>query len=485
MKRQGVRDTPLIPPYFPSQPCGGRKARGIMNPLFHEHYRFPHDVVADVPQRSLIFFLLCGYMFLSIERPWEIWETLGEIRFERIYMIALIIFFTIWSHKQFKWHVLHYWIIGFLLLHFALAPFAFNGQGAVDQGFEYFKMVLFYFLIVSTINNKFELRYFVFAFILSMSVYMVHSLREFILGRHVFRMDITRMIGVDQTYGDPNAFSASVVFSLPFLLALWRTETRRLFQAGYLLYGALAAVCIVLTGSRAGFVCLSLFLVLSVWSLAAKKRFLWMGAVVLAMMLFLALIPEEKRTRIETLWNPEAGPTSAQASAEGRIEGLKSGLRMFLARPLTGVGAGKENFIGYRIHYDDGSPNQAHNLLGELLGEFGVLGGLVFLGQVAALVVTARSVQKLARVWPGEFDPFLAAVSTACIHTVLLLLASGFFGHNLYRPHWLWIAAWTILAENFAHAEAAYLMASEEVTGSSSGCAPDLVHEGCAPGLAG
>ncbi len=48
------------------------------------------------------------------------------------------------------------------------------------------------------------------AFLAVMFVYMLHSLREYFNGRHVYRMSIDRMIGVDQAMSDPNSFGASI-----------------------------------------------------------------------------------------------------------------------------------------------------------------------------------------------------------------------------------------------------------------------------------
>src|SRR5208337_4414069 len=123
------------------------------------------------------------------------------------------------------------------------------------------------------------------------------------------------------------------------------------YKLGYLAYGLLSAVCIVLTGSRSGFVTLVLFLVLESWSFIRKSKRTLTILIILPIVAVLAwqLMPGEKKHRIETIWDSGAGPENAEASAQGRIEGLKAGFRMFLANPLTGAGAGGENFMKYRI----------------------------------------------------------------------------------------------------------------------------------------
>ncbi len=61
------------------------------------------------------------------------------------------------------------------------------------------------------------------AFVIVMGVYMTHSFKEYLAGRHTYRMGIARLIGVDTSQGDPNSFGASVVFALPFALLFWNT----------------------------------------------------------------------------------------------------------------------------------------------------------------------------------------------------------------------------------------------------------------------
>ena len=44
--------------------------------------------------------VLIGYMFLFIHRPFEIWPTLGDIHLERIYMVGALLFAAAWPAKR-------------------------------------------------------------------------------------------------------------------------------------------------------------------------------------------------------------------------------------------------------------------------------------------------------------------------------------------------------------------------------------------------
>jgi O-antigen ligase len=405
---------------------------------------------ADKKSGCLIFTLICGYLFLYIERPWEVWTWLAPYRIERMYMILALGIFALWRGKQIRWGLHPLFVIVFLLLHYALAPFAFSPAEALLQGFEYFKLSVLYFLMIWSIKSELELRRLVQAYIAIMGFYMLHSLKEYIAGRHVYRMGITRMIGVDQFLSDPNSFGASLVISLPFLFLLFGIDHRAVFRTMYVAYGALAIACMVLTGSRSAFVAFLLFLLLDQFRRKGRKKYLMLIALVLLGLLGWQFVPEEKRLRFETIWNPEVGPANAEQSAEGRIEGFKAGMRMLADKPFTGVGAGGKNFVQYRVAYDDGAPNPAHNLAGELFGTMGLLGGIAFCCQI---IIVWRMAGKAKAMYPRLDRPsalFLPELCIACRQSLILLLCSGLFGHNLYRANWLWIGAWSFLCLRIA-----------------------------------
>src|SRR5439155_5123007 len=129
----------------------------------------------------------------------------------------------------------------------AVSPWAEQGDVVVEN---WFKIVVFYVLLVSSAKDEKGLRRLVAGFLFVMAVYLLHSLREFAGGRYTFRMGIVRMIGVDSALGDPNSFGASIVFALPFVRAFWQSARAwwaRPALAGYLV---LSVGCILLTGSR-------------------------------------------------------------------------------------------------------------------------------------------------------------------------------------------------------------------------------------------
>ena len=93
----------------------------------------------------------------------------------------------------------------------------------------------------------------------------------------------------------------------------------------------------------------------------------------------------------------------------------------------------------------------AHNLAGQVRGETGMMGDSAFLLMVIVTLANCQKVRALAR--RKGSDPKLKALSglgLAGRDAVILLAFEGLFGHNLLRFNWLWLAAFSSLALQFA-----------------------------------
>lgn len=399
----------------------------------------------SVKPLSFLFVMVCIYLFLVIERPWESISYFEGFLIERTFAVAMIFLALLSGRLKIVSSPMNKWVYGLLALHFILAPFAFNSGYALAQGGEYAKMVILYLLMLAVVDDEESLRILIKVYIFAMMFYVTHSLWEYHNGRHDFKMGITRMLGVDDTFNDPNAFGASVVLSLPFVYALLRSESNRLFRCCYYAYFALALICIVLTGSRSSSIALVFLLLLLAAAQKGKKKVFMFFSVLIAISIVWVGIPDDKRDRIKTLWDKNAGEAGAHMSAEGRLIGWQVSLRMFKREPFTGVGAGGKNFIGYRMANNidnpgQESPHESHVLYGEILAGLGVFGMILFGGLVISILKSTSRLMTRFNTPLGE--AFSCRLSGAIIATLLLLLFLGLGGHNFYRPLWLWLAAW-------------------------------------------
>ncbi len=383
--------------------------------------------------------LLVGYMWLFIHRPFEVWPALGELRIEFVYMCIVGTVWLACPKKRFVPNVMHLALSVFalsLLVCVMLSPWS---DSCIDTIDTYFKFLVFYLLLVSVVHDERDFRFLILAYLVITSLYMVHSLWEYKNGRHVARMGIVRMVGVDSSFGDPNAFGSSIVLSLVFIPAVWSAWPSRYVRAFLVGFMMLAGLCVSLTGSRGSFVCLA------VWAmvLAARNRWRWRLFAVgcfCVPILFLAL-PSSLQTRFETIVFPEIGPKNAQKSADTRILGLLKGVQLFEEHPVSGIGPGAwRAATGWKL--------QSHNLYGQLLGEMGALGVISFGAILFAFGVNLFRVYSVYRQYPEQKDGFLHALSFAIFFALILLLFQGNFGHNLYRYHWVWFGAFLSIAHH-------------------------------------
>ena len=119
--------------------------------------------------------------------------------------------------------IVNSFIIFFLIICVSLIN-AYNKDAAIKEAEEYFKLMVMFFVIILTVKDEQDYRIIVIAFITIMGIYVGKSLWEFLInGRHFYRMGIHRLIGIDQTYSDPNTFAASIVYSLPLAFAILKS----------------------------------------------------------------------------------------------------------------------------------------------------------------------------------------------------------------------------------------------------------------------
>jgi hypothetical protein len=384
----------------------------------------------------MIYFMIF-YVYLAIHRPMEIWQTLGDLRPELIFFTLMTLAWAV-AGKRLRSPALLLAIGGMataFVFSWAMSPWADKAELVVKN---YTLVVVFALIMGTAIRDERSLYKVVTAFMVVMVLYMLHSVWEYKNGRHVFRMGIARLVGVDTSLGDPNSFGASIVYSLPFLSffwVYWGRGWKRWLIGAYLL---LAVGCVLLTGSR------SSLLGGIVWAgmLLMQSRHKFLAAVLLGVLACSSwfVLPDSLKTRFETIIDPSVGPANAQESGMGRIEGLINGVSLLSQFPLSGCGPG-----AWRPA--TGSPIESHSLYGQVMGEMGAVGVLAFGGLVVTLVTHLRKLRRMTNPQAGPApNANLHALARAMGTSLFLLLFLGFFGHNLYRYNWAWYAAFTAVA---------------------------------------
>lgn len=391
-------------------------------------------------------YLLGGYMWLYVHRPFEIWPSLGALQLERGYMLVMILAWLVHPGKGVVVNRIHVALMLFALAlgsAYLLSPYA-DKPGCYDAVDNFVKVAVFYVIVTTTVRDEKSMRLLVLMFLGSVGLYMAHSLLEFINGRYQWRMGIRRMIGVDVTFSDPNAFATTLLYSLPFLVPFWLERPRRVPRLLIVGYALAALGCILLTGSRAGFMGVSLLVFLLVFGAAKRKGqalAIMAGVAVVGFLVLSVALPEELQNRYLTLVDSSKGPENANVSASGRLDGFVYGLEVWQRSPLFGHGPAS-------FAYSTGRGGQAHNLYGQVLSEMGLLGGVALLAMVVCFFANWAEARRRALGDPlTPVSSNLAyQVSRAVGINVVLLLVMGWAGHNLLRYNWQWFAAFSAIA---------------------------------------
>lgn len=337
--------------------------------------------------------------------------------------------------------------------------FAIDSSLSWEPLYEYLTIVFFYFVLLSIVQDSYQLVFTIASYITTMAVYLAKAQWEFFVhGQHRYDQGVIRMVGIESSFGGPNSLAMSIVVSLPMLAFLWsfRNEFslgwpefwRKWYPRGLIAYFFLAISSLVLTNSRSGILSFVLFLALTSikgFGLRRKIYYTLGGLVVLAILW--QVIPQETRVRYQSIWDSDSGPENADVSAQGRIDGFWAGITMLERFPISGVGIG--NFIRYRESAVDGLALNAHNLAGQVLGETGLIGALAFSLIVLAALLNCSKARRLAGGRSDKEGTIISGLALACRNAIILLLFEGLFAHNLRRFTWLWLAAFSTLAVQY------------------------------------
>lgn len=387
--------------------------------------------------------LLGGYIWLYVHRPFEVWPALGTLQIERVYMTFLLLAWLFAPGKRWSPNRIHAAIAFFaatMTLSWICSPYM--GEILCMETIEnYYKVLVFYVIVLTTIRDERQLRLLLTIYLISVGLYMTHSILELINGRYQWRMGISRMIGVDTSYGDPNTFASSLLYTLPLLLSFWSRRLPTIQKTAMIGYAMAVCFCIIKTGSRAAFLGLCLFVLLALLSRTRRKAMVLVSASLFGVFAFglaVCIMPAELQNRYLTLLDSSYGPKNAAESANGRMEGLRRGYLAWQSSPLLGHGP-------RAFELATGSDIGAHSIYGQVISELGTMGVVALIVLIVCLVRNWLEVRRAYRIHPEWPHDFLYELSQGLGIIIILLLLMGCAGHSLFRYNWQWFAAFQAL----------------------------------------
>ena len=363
---------------------------------------------------------------------------MAAIRTERVYMILTMLAWLSIGNKQFTSNRINFAVamMAFAILLSGVLNFGYTSPQDNEAMLNWFKLLPFYVLVMTAVKTERDLKIIVTGFLVSFFLYLAHSYYEYMVGgRFVIAMDTKRMVGIDLTMNNPNAFGASIVCHVTLLLPFFILVRKKWHYLFILTYFLLSVRCIQLTGSRSSF--MGLGLLMASGGILSKHRMIFIPVICLAAVVVWFTLSDNLKERYLSIIDPTIN-ASATLSAQGRSQGFWDGVENWKKSPIWGVGPenhGKATGRGFL----------SHHLYAQVLGELGLIGTFAYVCLLVCFYLNHKEayeryklLERIGRVKEGKYC-YNVSLMTVC--GILTLLYFGFGGHNAFRYNWVWFAA--------------------------------------------
>ncbi len=417
----------------------------------------------------LVFVLFLGYVLWWFLEGNFRFPALGAIRFEFL-VGAVLGGFAItayFSNPNRQYSGLGIWVSLLLIVMLIMVPLSY----VPDISYTIFidrivKYALFGFFIVSFVTTPNRLKWFISAFLFTCLKMGQEGLVGIIKGSLVWEnQGIPRLHGSTPRYAHPNSFSGMALGSLPFSAYFFPLVPKYL-KIVLIIQIFFAAIIILYTGSRTGYVGLVFGLVLFIWRTKNRKQTIFYLLVIST--IIGPFIPEsylERANSIITLKEKEGH------SAEARKLIYQDALNIFFDNPF---GIGVSAFRTFRVARFANRPSEdPHSLYLEIATNLGIQGIIIWIGLISVLInrllkiissidTQIKNISQILITFSSENDSTsmkllqehlldLRIMDSTCKAVLLYLiirLALGFFGHDLYEIYWWFIIGSTIAVSN-------------------------------------
>jgi len=446
---------------IPMQNDGSSMESHVKSPTSH----FPS--YQEQPQLVMALFMLftvAFYMCWGARR-----DVLATIRFEFQLgiIVGLICVFVLVAKKPNMAPAKSVlWGIGLLLLAMVVQlPFAadpINSRIMFIDRVVKFAMLTFFISVL--IHSPRDLRWFLLAFLLACFYITQESVRGLISGSLVWQnQGVMRLHGSVRMYAHPNSLAGLAMGTLPFIYYMFPAIRSWFWRLCLIPPFVTALICVVYSGSRTAYVAILVLIMYLYFTSTNKKRFFKLGLVVGVIAFF--LLPQQYKERFMSI----GGQEKEGKSKEERILILQDAWIIFKDNP---VGIGVASFPAVRAARF-GRKQDTHNLYLEVATNLGIQGLVVFLFLVTVILLTYRRVchafvrqrrtlDKAIRI--HEVNPalrkkirnhlidldFLIAICNAGSAFIIVRLALGLFGMDLYEVYWWFASGLAICLANMA-----------------------------------
>jgi hypothetical protein len=385
------------------------------------------------------FYGLLSYLGTMIMRIGLIYPELGEMRIELLVgLLVLAEIFVKRGNSFAKLRLGYNPVNRFMLLFFVVIMLSFVQAWDYtfswnDVVFEFIKIYLFFIMILTLVESEGDLKRFFWAFSLLTILIDYEGIYSYFTGSSTYVFQGIDVAVASQGFASGHVAAANMQLQcLPIMIYLMLGTRKVAFKvlAGFM--AILSLVGVIASGSRGGFLGLIVLGALIVYF--SKRKVL---TLILCSVTVIALGGLFSSSYLA--WMSSITDYSGEVSANSRISGLENGIEMLIKRPIFGVGPGcyalaRKAYFGWGL--------DAHNHFGQLMGELGIIGSLVWGFFIFHVLKNVKRAKKSLRE-AGNID--LTYLVCGIQVALIVRLFEGMFSHSLYIFFWYMMAALSIV----------------------------------------
>lgn len=403
-------------------------------------------------------YVLLWYLQLAYRIP-----ILGEIRFEYIYGITLFIAGLIFAPKiEFNSPLIKMVLLLFLAMIIQV-PFSQNVEVSYNVFIDrVIKLAFMSILIIVLVRSPQNLIFFLGAFMLACMKMGQEGMWGRISGSLMWEnQGVLRLHGPTPIYHHPNSFAGMALGTLPFALFLFPVSSK-IIKAILGVSIILSLNIIIFTGSRTGYVALIVLLIYL--SITGKRKVVVISGIVMLATVTIFYLDHQYVERFGTIYT---GEDKEGQSIETRKEIINDSIKIFSTYPF-GVGISAFPTVRKRFF---GRDQDTHNLYLEVATNLGIQGLIVFLFFIYWMIKELMRLKKEFSFQMSAIEELagnceietnlrqklycqrkdlglLEATTKAVILFLIVRLALGLFGMDLYEIYWWFSLGLTVALSN-------------------------------------
>jgi O-antigen ligase len=325
----------------------------------------------------------------------------------------------------------------FLLFIVILASFAQAWDYEISWNIgvlEFIKIYIFFIMILCLVKDQVQLVRFLWTFVLLTMIVGYEGLYGYFSGQSTYVFQDVAVSIASLGFASGHVAAANMQLQcLPIMIYLTMNSKALVGKIGGAVLSGLSIVTIVASGSRGGFAGLMLTAALIVYF--SKRR---LAALAVCVLVVILSVPFMSASYISWMQSVVGG---SDDSATSRTIGLVNGIEMMERRPILGVGPecyplARKAWFGWGL--------EAHNHYGQLMGDLGMAGTIVwgfFLYYVFANLLRAK--KNISDQSQDRRSLFSAVMGVEI--SLFVRLFEGWGSHSLYLFYWYMIAALSVI----------------------------------------